>query len=70
MTTSKKNRLSKNQYVHLATIAAGLALCNLSEGSNAEEYTSPKARFTSIENYAYPIDCEVKNEVSGPSGSG
>lgn len=69
MTTSKKSDLKKNQCIHLAAIATSLVVCNMSEGSNTSGYVSPKAKFTSVENYAYPVDCEVKNELAGPAGS-
>lgn len=69
MTISEKNRLKKNQYVHLATIATSLALCNISEVNSAEGYTSPKARFLSAEHCVYPIDYEIKKEFLAKAGS-
>jgi hypothetical protein len=71
VTISEKDGLKKRQCIHLATIAASLAFGHVSDvGScSSEGYVSPKAKFTSVENYAYSIDCEVKNELAGPAGS-
>jgi len=71
MTISEKNRnLKKNQYIHLVTLAAGLALGHASDvNSNNEGYT-PMASFFSAENCAYPIDFEIENALAGPGGNG
>ena len=52
----------------LAAVVASLTLNNVSAASNVE-YVSPEAGFASVENCAYSIDCEVKNELAGPAGS-
>lgn len=56
MTVFEKKEFSrKNQCIHLATIAASLAVCPLSEAINNTEYSSPMAVFASAETCDYPV---------------
>jgi hypothetical protein len=61
MAVSEKNEfLKKNRRVHLAAIAAGLALSNVSAENNGVKGFSPTAKFFDAENRNYSIDCELE----------
>lgn len=69
--SEKKDFLKKNQCIHLATIAASLAVCHLSEASNTAGYASPMASFASAENCDYPVGYKIEDSFmeAGPGGS-
>jgi len=71
MTISEKGGFKKNQCIHLATLAASLALGHASDvnSSIAETYSPAKARFFSAENCVYSVDCEIKKEFLSPGAS-
>ena len=70
MSTSEKNKLKKNQCIHLATIVASLALGHVSDIHGNNEEFSPMTSFLSAESCDYSVDCEIINEFASPSGRG